>query len=93
MSQRVTTTLESMVPAIDIYSIDEAFVQLGALWAGDSDEFGHQIRATIQQYTALTVGVGIGPKKPWPNWLTTPRRNGPPQVVSLTSEIKYAEPG
>jgi DNA polymerase V len=63
MSQRVMTTLESMVPAIEVYSIDEAFVELGALWAGDFVDFGRQVRATIQQYTGLTVGVGIGPTK------------------------------
>ena len=63
MSQRVMTTLESMVPAIEIYSIDEAFIELGSLWAGDFVDFGHRIRATIQRYTGLTVGVGIGPTK------------------------------
>lgn len=63
MSQRVMTTLESMVPAIEIYSIDEAFIELGSRWAGDFGDFGRHIRATIQQYTGLTVGVGIGPTK------------------------------
>ena len=63
MSQRVMSTLESMVPAIEVYSIDEAFIELGSLWAGDFVDFGHQIRATIQRYTGLTVGVGIGPTK------------------------------
>ncbi|HDX8429521.1 MULTISPECIES: protein UmuC [Gammaproteobacteria] len=63
MSQRVMTTLESMVPAIEVYSIDEAFIELGSLWAGNFVDFGHQIRASIQRYTGLTVGVGIGPTK------------------------------
>lgn len=63
MSQRVMTTLENMVPAIEVYSIDEAFIELGSLWAGNFVDFGHQIRATIQRYTGLTVGVGIGPTK------------------------------
>jgi len=63
MSQRVMSTLESMVPAIEVYSIDEAFIELGSLWAGDFVDFGRQIRDTIQRYTGLTVGVGIGPTK------------------------------
>jgi DNA polymerase V len=63
MSQRVMTTLESMVPAIEVYSIDEAFIELGSLWAGDFVDFGRQVRAIIQQYTGLTIGVGIGPTK------------------------------
>ena len=65
-AERATTQpslLESMVPAIEIYSIDEAFIELGSLWAGNFVDFGHQIRATIQRYTGLTVGVGIGPTK------------------------------
>jgi DNA polymerase V len=62
MSQRVMTTLEGMAPAVEVYSIDEAFIELGS-WAGDLTEYGRAIRERVQLWTGLTVGVGIGPTK------------------------------
>ncbi|MGL6475239.1 translesion error-prone DNA polymerase V subunit UmuC [Aeromonas hydrophila] len=63
MSQRVMTILEGMAPAVEVYSIDEAFVELSESWAGDLVVYGRQIRERVQQWTGLTVGVGIGPTK------------------------------
>ncbi|EIM1708972.1 translesion error-prone DNA polymerase V subunit UmuC [Aeromonas dhakensis] len=63
MSQRVMTILEGMAPAVEVYSIDEAFVELSENWAGDLVAYGRQIRERVQQWTGLTVGVGIGPTK------------------------------
>lgn len=63
MSNRVMTTLESMAPTVEVYSIDEAFIELGEFWAGDLMEYGRQIRQRVQQWTGLTVGVGIAPTK------------------------------
>lgn len=63
MSNRVMTTLEGMAPTVEVYSIDEAFVELSESWAGDLTEYGRQIRQRVQQWTGLTVGVGIGPTK------------------------------
>ena len=44
MPQRVTTTLEGMAPAVEVYSIDEAFIELSESWAGDLTTYGRQIR-------------------------------------------------
>lgn len=64
LSERVMQTLAEMSPAIEIYSIDEAFVNLsGVSSCIPLPEFGHQIRNRIRQYTGLTVGVGIAPTK------------------------------
>jgi DNA polymerase V len=92
MSQRVMTTLESMVPAIEIYSIDEAFVELGSLWAGDFVDFGRQIRATIQRYTGLTVCVGIGPTKTLAKLANYAAKKWPATggVVDLRDEVRRA---
>ena len=63
MSNRVMTTLASRAPTVEVYSIDEAFIELGEFWAGDLMEYGRQIRQRVQQWTGLTVGVGIAPTK------------------------------
>jgi DNA polymerase V len=64
MSNRVMTTLEGMAPAVEIYSIDESFMNLeGMSRIEPLEEFGRQVRARIKQETHLTVGVGIAPTK------------------------------
>lgn len=63
MSNRVMTILEGMAPAVEVYSIDEAFIELSESWAGDLVVYGRQIRERVQLWTGLTVGVGIGPTK------------------------------
>lgn len=62
MSERVMTIIESMVPAVEVYSIDEAFADLTGI-PGDLTAFGRKIRAAIYQRTGIPVGVGIAPTK------------------------------
>ncbi|WP_449649102.1 Y-family DNA polymerase [Rahnella aceris] len=64
MSSRVMTVLEEMSPAVEVYSIDEAFMNLqGVSNCRDLEEFGREVRAKVLQWTGLTVGVGIAPTK------------------------------
>lgn len=63
MSNRVMTTLEAMAPAVEIYSIDEAFMLQGMSRIEPLEDFGRRVRARIKQETHLTVGVGIAPTK------------------------------
>lgn len=61
MSNRVMSVLESLAPSVEVYSIDEAFLDLSGI--NELDEFGRFIRQQVLQITGLTVGVGIAPTK------------------------------
>lgn len=61
MSERVMSLIESMVPAVEVYSIDEAFVDLSGI--GTLDTLGRQIRAQVLRCTGIPVGVGIAHTK------------------------------
>lgn len=64
MSNRVMAILEDMGHALEIYSIDEAFMSLSGLGRDVSlERFGQTIRATLLKNTGLTVGVGIASTK------------------------------
>jgi DNA polymerase V len=64
MSNRVMTTLEDMAPYVEIYSIDEAFLDLtGVRNCHVLEDYARLIRARVKQETHLTVGVGIAPTK------------------------------
>ncbi|MBV2132227.1 translesion error-prone DNA polymerase V subunit UmuC [Pseudomonas sp. MAP12] len=62
MSQRVMTLLEGMAPALEVYSIDEAFAELTGM-PGSLEALGRQMRATVQRCTGIPVGVGIASSK------------------------------
>ncbi|MFH8134255.1 translesion error-prone DNA polymerase V subunit UmuC [Pantoea osteomyelitidis] len=64
MSHRVMITLEEMSPAVEIYSIDEAFLNLtGVSRCVPLETFGQQVRTRILKDTGLSVGVGIAQTK------------------------------
>ena len=61
MSERVMTLIESMAPAVEVYSIDEAFADLTGI--SDLDGLGRHIRSRVLRCTGIPVGVGIAPTK------------------------------
>ncbi|WP_431688783.1 translesion error-prone DNA polymerase V subunit UmuC [Hahella sp. NBU794] len=64
ISSRVMRTLGELAPVCEVYSIDEAFLDLSGVSACiDLVEFGQQIRQTISQWIGITVCVGIAPTK------------------------------
>lgn len=64
LSYRVMLTLTEMAPAVEIYSIDEAFIDVSGLSRCLSlHDFGHQMRNRVLKNTGLTVGVGIASTK------------------------------
>ena len=63
MSQRVQRTLQSMVPATEVYSIDESFLDLRGIPEEQLDTMGHHISYTVQKNTGIPISVGISPTK------------------------------
>ncbi|MBT3383920.1 MAG: Y-family DNA polymerase [Prolixibacteraceae bacterium] len=62
MSQRVTETLSHFFPQVEIYSIDEAFLNLSDMNV-DLEELSKNILTTVKQNTGIPVSIGIGPTK------------------------------
>lgn len=62
ISERVMCIIESMVPALEVYSIDEAFADLTGMHQ-DLDALGRDIREQVFRRTGIPVGVGIAGTK------------------------------
>lgn len=61
MSVRVSTVLEEMAVASEIYSIDESFLSLAGIDRTEPfEDYGRRIRERVRSVTGLTVGVGMG---------------------------------
>ena len=63
MSNRVMTILASFVPQLELYSIDEAFLDMSQMAYTDLLALGLQIRTTVMQHTGIPVTVGIAPTR------------------------------
>jgi len=63
MSQRIMNTLAELVPETEIYSIDEAFLDLSGIPTNELLKFGSKIIDRVKQWTGIPVSIGIAPTK------------------------------
>ncbi len=63
MSDRVMKTLSGFVPRMEIYSIDEAFLDMSSMPYTDLLSLGLEIRTTVLRDTGIPTCVGIAPTK------------------------------
>lgn len=63
MSSRVMKILEHFTPDVEVYSIDEAFLQFKGFENYDFNDYGNQIRQRILKWTGIPTCVGIAPTK------------------------------
>jgi len=63
MSKRVMSILEQFTPDVEVYSIDEAFLEFKGFKNINFNTQGLQIRKRILQWTGIPTCVGIAPTK------------------------------
>ena len=63
MSKRVMDILRKFTPDIEIYSVDEAFLQFEGFDHYDFEKYGKEIRTEVLTATGIPVGVGISTTK------------------------------
>jgi len=63
MSNRVVTVLSQFSPHLEVYSIDESFLELSEFATVNLSEYAAEIRQRVVDWLGLTVCVGIGASK------------------------------
>ncbi|MFN4081912.1 MAG: Y-family DNA polymerase, partial [Saprospiraceae bacterium] len=63
LSRRMMSALSRQAPAIEVYSIDEAFLDLSRMSCDDWREWGVRTRLETLRQVGIPTGVGIGPTK------------------------------
>ena len=63
ISSRVMSLLAEFTPNIEVYSIDESFLDVTGIACADPVGYGRHIRKKVLRYTGIPVCVGIGPTK------------------------------
>ena len=62
-SRRVRAVLRESAPFIEVYSIDEAFLDLRGIEEIDFDSFAKELSAKCRRLTCIPVSVGVAPTK------------------------------
>lgn len=63
MSQRVMETLSGFAEDVEIYSIDEAFLDLSGFSHENLTDYGRKIRSAVKKWTGIPVSIGIAETK------------------------------
>ncbi len=63
LSRRVMRTLKRFNSDIEVYSIDEAFIDLSNFPDNEVEDVGKEIRATVLKWTGIPTSIGIAKTK------------------------------
>jgi len=63
MSQRMMNIFGEFTPAVEVYSIDEAFLDFSGFSDMDFKQTGMDLRKRVKKYIGIPVSVGFGPTK------------------------------
>ena len=63
MSDQVMKTIAELMPGLEVYSIDEAFIDFRNMPYQDLEALAQKIRQTVRQWTGIPVFIGIAPTK------------------------------
>jgi DNA polymerase V len=63
ISERITNLLASITPRIEVYSVDESFLDLSELHIADYQAWGRSVRSSILRQVGVPVSIGIADSK------------------------------
>lgn len=91
MSRRMNSVYQGFSPDIEIYSIDESFLDVTYVRPDDRTAWASDLRATTRQWTGIPTCVGIGPTKALAKLANKAAKGLAAGVLDLTDEIVRAE--
>lgn len=63
VSKRITSLLTTVTPRIEIYSVDESFLDISSLDIRDYEAWGRGVRASVLKHIGVPVSIGVAPSK------------------------------
>ena len=65
LSMRVMDTLRTIIGEqnVEVYSVDEAFIDLSMFAVEDLDAIARDMKARVEQWTGIKVSIGVAPTK------------------------------
>lgn len=94
MSRRVMETLRCHCPSVEVYSVDESFVDLSGISSSELFSFAAFLKQRTEEWTGIPVSIGVAPTKVLSkvaNRLAKKDKAGTKGVMVLTSEEEQRE--
>lgn len=63
LSERVMAILRQFTPNVEVYSIDEAFLNFDGMQISDYHDYGMEMKIRIRKWLSIPVCVGVAPSK------------------------------
>ena len=63
LSQRVMKILEKFCPSVEVYSIDEAFLNFNGMNISDYHQYGLDVQKKLMKWLSIPTGIGFAPTK------------------------------
>lgn len=86
ISQRMVRVLRQLCPRIEVYSIDECFLDLTDLPIADESAWGRQLRDRLLQEIGIPVSIGIAPTKTLAKAAAATAKHSPRGVAVINTE-------
>ena len=86
LSRRVMRTLKRFNSEIEVYSIDEAFLDLSNFLDSEVEKVGKEIRETVLQWTGIPTSIGIAKTKTLSkiaNHIAKKKQSGVTSLISI----------
>jgi DNA polymerase V len=89
MSRRMNEIYHQFAPEVEVYSIDESFLDITGIRETDRAAYGQEIRARVRDWTGIPTCVGIGPTKTLAKLANRTAKNHPELqgVCDFTDEV------
>ncbi len=93
MSQRIMSILKLLTgeERVEVYSVDESFLDLSHIAPELLESFAIHIKATVEQWTGIPVSIGIAPTKVLSKVANRFSKNNPSGVMLLDSDEKIKD--
>jgi len=91
MSRRMNAVYDRFSPYVEIYSIDESFIDVSRLPVKDRTAWASDLRSTTRQWTGIPTCVGIGPTKTLAKLANKAAKKLSSGVLDLSDESMRAE--
>ena len=91
MSDRVMGVLARFTPHLEVYSIDESFLDLTQIPASARQHLAAQIRSTVRRWTGIPLSIGIAPTKTLAKLANDLAKKLPEGICALTADEAIAQ--
>jgi DNA polymerase V len=85
LSHRMMETLTRLVPKVEVYSIDEAFLELPCLKGDALASYAQEIRTTVKAWTGIPISIGIAQTKTLAKLANRLAKKQPDGIFDLSS--------